>query len=88
MMNNNHSNNSISPSSSSNVRQPGASVATDAFNPSNPLAGVYSPKTSHLSIGMTHNTLKWYAKIFLQKNCRKFLLGFHCPMTNVYMKVL
>ena len=29
-----------------------ASVASadSAFNPSNPLAGVYSPKTSHLSI--------------------------------------
>ena len=74
-MNNNHSNNSISPSSSSNVRQPGASVAADAFNPSNPLAGVYSPKTSHLSIGMTCvlHFKKSYEKFFLLKNCRKFL---------------
>merc|ERR1719323_1447353 len=67
MNNNNISTNSISPSSSSNVRPPpsvaasiGLSTAAatssmptpsaDTFNPSNPLAGVYSPKTSHLSI--------------------------------------
>ena len=66
MNNNNISTNSISPSSSSNVRPPpsvaasiglSAAAATsmptpsaDTFNPSNPLAGVYSPKTSHLSI--------------------------------------
>ena len=77
-----------------------ASVASadSAFNPSNPLAGVYSPKTSHLSIvqpmldqyqqqqQQPQSESKYHKKI-VHFGCKKMDFGQECVYAHFLKKV-